>query len=156
MNDENNNYFLSNLLSRKTISLNVEVDNWEEAVRTSGNLLIQAGSIKPAYVEAMIESVKTNGAYIVIAPGVAIPHASPSESVLEPCMSLVTLKNPVDFGNENNDPVKLVIAFGTVDNKAHVKALSKLARILGDQEKLDGLFNAEKPEEVEEIVSAPV
>lgn len=155
MNQENLNT-LSNMISRKTISLNVEVKNWEEAVRVSGNLLVETGSIKPAYVDAMVDSVKTNGAYIVIAPGVALPHANPDGSVIEPCMSLVTLKKPINFGNENNDPVKLVIAFGTVDNKAHIKALSKLARILGDKEKIDGLKNAVSHEQIEEIISAPI
>ena len=144
------------MISRKTIALNVDVKDWDEAVRVSGKMLVDTASVEERYIEAMIETVKSIGPYIVIAPGVALPHARPEDGVNEPCMSLLTLKTPVNFGNEHNDPVKLVVSFGTVDHEAHVQAISKLARIIADPEKLDSLFNAERVEQVEKIIVAPV
>jgi mannitol/fructose-specific phosphotransferase system IIA component (Ntr-type) len=144
---------LEKMISKKTIALNVEVKDWQEAVRVSGELLVKNDFVEPRYIDAMIETTKTLGPYIVISPGVALPHARPEDGVKEPCMSLITLKTPVNFGNEHNDPVKLVIAFGTVDHNAHVKAISKLARIIGDEEKLNTLINAQEVAEVEKIVS---
>lgn len=147
---------LVKMISRKTIALDVEARNWEEAVKIAGNLLVDAGSVEPRYVIAMIESVKQLGPYVVIAPGVAMPHARPEDGVHEPCMSLVTLKQPVAFGNKNNDPVKIVFSFGTVDKKKHIEALTKLARIIGDKEKLDILKKARTVEVVEEIIRMPI
>ncbi len=147
---------LVKMISRKTIALDVEARNWEEAVKIAGNLLVEAGSVEPRYVIAMIESVKQLGPYVVIAPGVAMPHARPEDGVHEPCMSLVTLKQPVAFGNKNNDPVKIVFSFGTVDKKKHIEALTKLARIIGDKEKLEILKNARTVEVVEEIIRMPI
>ena len=144
---------LEKMISKKTIALNVEVKDWQEAVRVSGELLVKNDFVEPRYIDAMIETTKTLGPYIVISPGVALPHARPEDGVKEPCMSLITLKTPVNFGNEHNDPVKLVIAFGTVDHNAHVKAISKLARIIGDEEKLNSLVNAKEIDQVEKIVS---
>ena len=152
----NNQNPLSKMISKKTISLNVSARDWKEAVRIGGKILVENGTVEERYIEGMIETVKTLGPYIVIAPGVALPHARPEDGVIEPCMSLVTLKNPVNFGNENNDPVKLVVCFATVDHDAHIKAISKLARIIGDKEKLNRLFNAVQVDEIEEIISAPV
>lgn len=152
----NNKNPLSKMISSSTIALNIEANDWKEAVRISGQLLVNNGSVEERYIDAMIETVKSIGPYIVIAPGVALPHAWPEDGVIEPCMSLITLKNPVEFGNKNNDPVKLVVSFGTIDHKAHVKAISKLARIIGDEKKRDGLFNAQKIEQVEKIISDPV
>ena len=152
----NNKNPLSKMISSNTIALNVEVKDWKEAVRISGNLLVNSGSGEARYIDAMIDAVKTLGPYIVIAPGVALPHARPEDGVIEPCMSLVTLKKPINFGNEFNDPVKLVVAFGTIDHNGHVKAISKLARIIGDEVKLKNLINAQKVEQVEKIISAPV
>lgn len=152
----NNKNPLSKMISSSTIALNIEAKDWKEAVRISGELLVKNGSVEERYIDAMIETVKTLGPYIVIAPGVALPHARPEDGVIKPCMSLVTLKNPMNFGNKNNDPVKLVVSFGTIDQKAHVKAISKLARIIGDEKKLNGLFNAQEIEQVEKIISAPV
>ena len=155
MNKKNTNP-LSEMISARTIALNVVVKDWKEAVRVSGKLLFDSGSVEERYIEAMVEAVKELGPYIVIAPGVAMPHARPEDGVIEPCMSLITLKEPVNFGNEHNDPVKLVVSFGTIDHEAHVKALSKLARIIGDKQKLTSLFNADAVEQVEQIIAAPV
>jgi mannitol/fructose-specific phosphotransferase system IIA component (Ntr-type) len=144
---------LAKMISHKTIALKVEVKDWQEAVRVSGDLLVKNGSVEPRYIDAMIETVKTIGPYIVISPGVAMPHARPEDGVLEPCMSLITLKDPVNFGNEFNDPVKLVISFGTIDHKAHVAAISKLARIIGDEKKVKEIIDADKVEQIEKIIS---
>lgn len=143
---------LSEMLTNKTIALNVEVKDWKEAVRISGNLLVETGAVKESYIPAMIEMVVSFGSYIVIAPGVALPHARPEDGVIKPCMGLLTLKNSVDFGNVHNDPVSLVIAFGTIDHDAHVKALSKLARIIGDRNKVQALIDAETVEQVEQVL----
>jgi mannitol operon transcriptional antiterminator len=146
------NNTLLKMISRKTTALNIEVNNWEEAVKISGDLLVKAGSVEGRYTKAMIDSVKELGPYVVIAPGVALPHARPEDGVHEPCMSLVTLKTPVNFGNKNNDPVKIIVSFGTTDNKTHIEALTKLARIIGDSEKLELLKNAPDYETVEEVI----
>ncbi len=141
---------LSKMITRETICLNIDAKSWEEAVIIAGNLLVKTGAVEKRYVNAMIESVKSLGPYIVIVPGVALPHARPEDGVIRPCMSLVTLKEPVNFGNFRNDPVKIIISFGTVDKTRHIKALTSLARIMGDKEKMDAL---KKAQDVENVVT---
>lgn len=143
---------LEKMISAKTIALNIEVKDWREAVKISGTLLVKNGSVEPRYIDAMIKTAETLGPYIVISPGVALPHARPEDGVIEPCMSLITLSSPVNFGNEFNDPVKLVVSFGTIDHKAHVAAFSKLARIIGNEEKVKAIINADKVEQIENII----
>jgi len=145
---------LVKMISQRTTALDVEVDDWEGAVRIAGGLLLSAGFIEERYIQAMIDSVKELGPYVVIAPGVALPHARPEDGVIQTCMSLVTLKKPVNFGNNGNDPVKLVVAFATKDNNAHIKALTILARIIGDIEKVEILKNATNYETVNRIIAS--
>ncbi len=57
--DEQNS--LEKMISKKTIALNVEVKDWQEAVRISGGLLVENGSVEPRYIDAMIETTKTLG-----------------------------------------------------------------------------------------------
>ena len=147
---------LIEMIYSDTILLDVEVKDWEEAVRVSGKLLVKTGFVEERYIDAMIDTVKSMGPYAVIAPGVALPHARPEDGVKKPCMSLVTLKTPVNFGNNGNDPVKLVVAFATIDKNAHVNALRRLARILGDPEKVEALKNAKDKKLVEKIIASPV
>ena len=83
----------------------------EHAIELAGDLLVASGRVTPEYTTAMVEVLDTHGPYFVIAPGIALAHAKPSESVLATGLSLVTLAEPIVFGNEANDPVKLVLAF---------------------------------------------
>ena len=52
-------------------------------------------------------------------------------------MSLITLKNPVNFGNKNNDPVDTVFMLATTDSTSHLGALQDLSEFLGDEEFLN-------------------
>lgn len=146
---------LKKMISQSTTAFNVEVSNWEEAVFHAGKLLFKAGFVEERYIQAMIDTVKELGPYVVIVPGVALPHARPEDGAKVPCMSLITLKRPVEFGNSANDPVKLVVAFATIDHDAHIMALSALAKILGENDKLEKLKNANDYETVAEVINSP-
>ncbi|MCF6095748.1 BglG family transcription antiterminator [Thermovorax subterraneus] len=143
---------LDELITEKTIMLNIEAENWEEAVRKGGEILVENGFVEPRYVDAMIKTVKEVGPYIVIAPGIAMPHARPEDGVKQVCMSLITLKNPVEFGNETNDPVRLIISFGAVDQNSHLKALSKLMNLFTNQKYIEEILETSDVKKVIEII----
>ena len=139
---------LADMLTVDSIALRVHVVDWQDAVRQAGGLLVATGAAEPRYVEAMIAMVEEIGPYIVIAPGVALPHARPEEGVRRPCMSLLTLASPVSFGNVYNDPVSVVIAFGTPDREGHIGALAELARLLEKAPVVEQIRSASTPEKV--------
>jgi mannitol/fructose-specific phosphotransferase system IIA component (Ntr-type) len=145
---------LSKMLTAKTIALGLAVHDWQEAVRAAGDLLVRAGKVEPRYVDGMIRMVQEIGPYIVIAPGVALPHARPEDGVKEACMSLVTLNPPVPFGNEYNDPVELVVAFGSPDSKGHMEALAELARLLENETALNSLKKATSAQDIVAVVKS--
>ncbi|MGI1690430.1 BglG family transcription antiterminator [Thermoanaerobacter uzonensis] len=139
---------LKDLLTKDTIKLNVEAKDWEEAVKIGGELLVKNGFAEPQYVDAMINTVKEIGPYIVIAPGIAMPHARPEAGAKKIGMSLITLKNSVNFGNKENDPVKIVVSLCAIDHSSHLKALSELVELLGDEKFVTILTKAQRKEEV--------
>lgn len=130
-------YMLSDLIRKETIALGLEVNDWQDAVRKAGQLLINDGSITEEYVDGAIENVKELGPYIVITKGIALPHATNKVGVNRTAMSLITLKNPVNFGNKNNDPVDTVFMLATTDSTSHLGALQDLSEFLGDEEFLN-------------------
>lgn len=144
---------LKDVLVEDTIKLNVEAKDWEEAIRIGGELLVKKGYAIPSYIEAMINNVKKTGPYIVIAPGIAMPHARPEEGAKRVGMSLITLKNPVNFGNKDNDPVKIVVCLCAVDHSSHLKALAELVQLLGDKEKVKKISEAKEVKEVISLIS---
>ena len=120
----------------------------EHAIELAGDLLVASGRVTPEYTAAMVDVLDTHGPYFVIAPGIALAHAKPSESVLATGLSLVTLAEPIMFGNEANDPVKLVFALCAVDHDSHIQMLGELSTLLSDNESVNILLNAGDTEHI--------
>lgn len=139
---------LSELLSPSTILLDADAADWREAIRRSGELLVSTGATDPAYTESMIRTVEEHGPYIVIAPGFALAHSRPDESVHRTGMSFVRLAEPIAFGNAANDPVTLVMALAAADSSAHREALAALAGVLADPARRSLLDAARTREDV--------
>lgn len=139
---------LEKYLSEDMIKLQVKSGDWEEAVRSGGQLLVEEGVCEPRYVDAMVQAVSDMGPYMVLAPGIALAHARPEDGVLAVGMSLITLATPVEFGSETNDPVQLVISFGGVDKEKHIGMLQALSRFLVEEENQQLLKTAQSVEEV--------
>lgn len=139
---------LQDILTAQSIRLNVDVDSWEEAVTIGGEILEKNDFIEHKYVQAMIDTVKNIGPYIVIAPGIAMPHARPESGVKKIGMSLMTLKNPINFGNKENDPVSIVVCLCAIDHSSHIKALSELVTFLGNENFINTVSKAQDPSSI--------
>jgi len=126
---------LADVLGSGQIQLDVEVVDWEEAIRTAGQPLVSGGNVESRFIDAMIETVHRIGAYIVLDPGVAMPHARPEDGVRRIGFSFARLKTPVNFGHPTNDPVRLVICIASPDGGTHLQALQQMAELLGDPER---------------------
>src|SRR5207247_2169199 len=133
---------LSALLPIAAIRLRIPAMDWRAAVRASGEALVAAGITTPAYTDQMIATVEQLGPYIVIAPGIALAHARPSEAVLRPGLSWVTLAQPVRFGHKDNDPVTLIVGHAAPDSSSHVQGLATLAELLEDPTRRAALMAA--------------
>jgi PTS system ascorbate-specific IIA component len=94
------------------------------------------------------------GAYIVIAPGLALAHARPGPDVLADGLSVVTLRDPVVFGHPHNDPVNVVIGLAVATPDAHVTSVAELANIFNDPGAIPALAGAQDVAEVQRIMAA--
>ncbi|MCF1684750.1 PTS sugar transporter subunit IIA [Tetragenococcus halophilus] len=135
---------LKELLTENTIETQVKVNDWKEAIIYSGEILEKEGAIDKTYTNSMIESVEKFGPYIVIAPHIALAHASSKDGVHEIGMSLITLDKGINFGNKENDPVYTVICLAAVDHNSHLKALSELVESLKEDSFNQLLFSSDK------------
>jgi len=130
---------LRELIRPSIVAVNQEAEDWRGAIRAVGKLLVEDGAVEPRFIDAMIRVALEFGPYIVIAPGIALPHARPEDGVIRASMGVITLKTPVCFGNEENDPVQIVVALAALDNKQHVEGLAELAAVLGNDENVEKL-----------------
>jgi mannitol/fructose-specific phosphotransferase system IIA component (Ntr-type) len=139
---------MMDLLSVDNIKMNVEVPDWKAAVRAVGRILVENGAAEDRYVEAMVNLAAELGPYIVMTPGIAIPHARPEEGARKVGFAAVKLATPINFGNEDNDPVYLVLGFCTPDANAHIDLLTKIASVLEKGDILDSIKIAKTPEDI--------
>ncbi len=145
---------LSDLIPAGAVHLDDRAASWQSAVRAAGHLLEEHGAITADYTRAMVEAVQEHGPYIVIAPGFALAHARPSDAVRRTALSVVRLAEPVSFGHEANDPVRLVVALAAADATAHQQALAELAGVLADEQRRDALFAARSEHDVRAVLSS--
>lgn len=142
---------LGRYLGESSVAAGVRAGDWREAVEVSGQLLVSSGAVEEGYVTAMARVVEELGAYAVIAPGVALPHARPEDGALDVGLSLAVLAEPVEFGSPA-DPVDLVFGFATPDADAHVELLGELADLIESEQSLRALRRAGSAEEIIEIM----
>lgn len=137
----------SDFLNETTIQLKKAASDRNEAIRMAAVPLIREGKIREGYVTQMIDAVEQMGPYMVLMPGVALVHGRPSENVLDDCMSLLTLQEPVVFGHPKNDPVGIIFVLAARQADCHLQALTDISRLLVNEvfmEKLNTVCNIDE------------
>ncbi|MGM9951072.1 MAG: BglG family transcription antiterminator [Lysinibacillus sp.] len=143
---------LHDLLTSETIQITNEKLSWQKALQVAAQPLLDGCFIEQAYVEAMIQGVKKLGPYVVIAPGIALPHARPEDGVHKVGMSFLKLNQPCAFSEKKEHQVTLLFVLAAVDNEEHLKALSQLSILLSDAANIEQFNKAETVNEVLSII----
>jgi PTS system ascorbate-specific IIA component len=137
---------LSRTIEKNLILINIEAENFEEAIRKSTAPLVTDGFVTQNYVDRIIEISQETGPYIVITKNVALPHAPGDSGAIKTTLGFTKLKNPVISGNKANDPVKYLFPLSASDSSSHIELLSELATLLGSQEFIDQLETIDSKE----------
>ena len=142
-------------LPDSAVTVGAHASDWRDAVELAGEALTRSGATEPGYSARMIQVIDEFGAYIVIAPGLALAHARPGPDVLADGLSVVTLADPVVFGHPHNDPVSVVIGLAVSTPEAHVTSIAELANVFNDSAAIPALAAAADVRAVQSILTAP-
>lgn len=141
-----------NILHKENIQVGVECHTWEDAIFKAAKPLLENGFIDEKYIDCIFEKIKLYGPYMVIAPGIAMPHAGVGDGVYKTSLSIMTLKKPVKFNHKKNDPVHMVIFLAATDNYTHIETLTHLLTILSVKENIEKIKASSDPNEIYEIL----
>ncbi|HGM9976441.1 TPA: PTS sugar transporter subunit IIA [Proteus mirabilis] len=144
---------LKTLLTPDVVQVIPQVKDWREAIKITCQPLIDKGCIEPRYVDAIYKSHEQIGPYYVLGPGIAMPHARPEEGVNQLSLALTIIEKGVEFGADENDPVKLLIVLAATDNDSHINAIVKLAELFDNQDDIDTLLQAKSKAEVLAVIN---
>jgi mannitol PTS system EIIA component len=143
---------MSDLLPPDAVRLGLRASDRFDAVRQSGEVLVEIGAVEPPYVEAMLQreqQISTS-----MGEGFAIPHGT-NESrqwIRETKLSFLQFPDGVDWGDDN---VIVCVGIAAVGDE-HVSLLARLAEVLVVPEQAARLRSAERLEEVLTILGSPL
>ena len=124
--------------------------DWKDAIRMSCESLEADGTVEANYKEDIIKCVEKYGPYIVIVPGVAMPHSQENAvGVHKTAIGFMKLEKPVSFDPE--DPEKDATLFFTLAScnpEQHLDNMSRLAEMLSNEELIEDLKKAKGPEDL--------
>jgi len=142
-------------LPDSAIAIAVDADDWRAAVHAAGSALAASGATTDAYADRMVDVIEEYGAYVVVAPGLALAHARPGPEVLAEGISVVTLAHPVAFGHAHNDPVQVVVGLAVRTAEGHVASVAELANVFNDDAVVASIARATDPGEIRALLGAP-
>jgi PTS system mannitol-specific IIA component/phosphocarrier protein FPr len=138
------------LLPPSGIRLGLTASDRFDAVRQSGQVLVDIGAVEPPYIDAMLErerSISTS-----LGEGFAIPHGTDESRryIRETMLAFLQFPDGVEW---DDDEVIVCVGIAAVGDE-HVGVLASLARILTVPESAARLRAAERPEDVLAILAA--
>ena len=133
------------LLSKKSIKLNVAANNLDEVIEITGQTMIDSGLVKEEYTDELKNQIIQYGKYILVGDKTILPHGQLLKNVRETGFSLITLKKGIDFfGSE----IKIVICLASRNKDEHLRAILELNRYLKNPDFENELLNKENSEEL--------
>lgn len=141
---------LKELVERRRVCFCKRFDHWEAAIRAAAGPLLDDGSIEPSYVDSIIDNVHKFGPYIVLAPGIAMPHCQQhAVGALRTAVSFMKLEEPVHFeeGNPDKD-ASLFFVLASENPDLHLAHMQDLATLLLNPQIIGDLMGAGSPEDL--------
>ncbi|GMA46492.1 BglG family transcription antiterminator [Tetragenococcus muriaticus] len=143
---------IQDILEDEHIILQADANDWQDLIQIVSQPLIKDETITQQYVQAMIQSVNDFEPYIVIGKHLALAHARPEDGANKLGLSVATVKDPVRFGNTENDPVKIIFCLSAVDSFSHLNIMKYLVQLINDEEKTKQLDEVTTIEDFKKIL----
>lgn len=141
---------LKEFVEKKHYKFAKSAKDWKDAIRMSCEVLEADGTVEENYKEDIIKCVEKYGPYIVIMPGLAMPHSQEcATGVHKTEIAFMKLEEPVSF--DPDDPEKDAVLFFTLAScnpDQHLDNMSRLAEMLSNEALIEELKKAEGPEDL--------
>ncbi|MGF1765734.1 PTS sugar transporter subunit IIA [Aliivibrio kagoshimensis] len=128
---------------------NLSVD---AALELTCSTLLANNKIETSYLDAIKQKHEDIGAYYVLAPKIAMPHARPEDGVKEAALQVTVFKNGVDLESADNGDVFFAVTLAAMDSDSHINTIMALSELFQNDDDIDNIISAKSVEEIIEIV----
>lgn len=139
---------LLDYLTESFVQVYDRADSWEDAIALATQPLLKKKLVTQSYLETMIHNVKKFGPYIVLSPGIAMPHAREEDGITQAGMSLLILKEPVLFSDKPKDKVSLVIVSALTDYNESGFILRQIGKLINNQGAVENILKSKHPTQI--------
>lgn len=139
---------MGGLLAPESVVLDAPDRSRDEAITRAGELLVEAGAVDAAYVEAMHARERSVSTYM--GNGLALPHGTneAKAAIKRTAISFVRYSEGLDWKGKE---VKFVVGVAALGND-HLKLLGRLAEVFLDTDQVARLEAASSKDEVLEVL----
>jgi len=143
---------ISDILTEDFVIVGLDVSSKEDAINALVDLLAKSDKVKNVNKvrEAVFEREKimTTG----VGKGFAVPHGK-TDAVTDIVAAFAITKKPIDFDSLDGEPVRLIFLLVGRDSMVgpHIKLLSRISKLMNDNNFRERLLTAKEPKEVVEL-----
>lgn len=128
------------------------VDSWQEGVRLSTESLVKTGYVSENYYQQIVDCIEKYGPYVVFDHDIAMPHSQEgAEGANKTGVGFLRVKEPVDFGTDEDGEQKIARLFFTLaakDPSEHIDNIQQLMGVFMNDPLIDALLEANTPEDI--------
>lgn len=139
------------ILSKDRISLHATAADKADAIRKTGELLVNSGCVLSPYIDGML--AREQSMSTCLGNGVAIPHGvyENRDHILQTGISVLQLVDGVEW--DDGETVYLVIGIAASGDE-HVGVLARLAEVIDDEANLNELLTTNDPDVIVKYLGA--
>ena len=144
---------ITDLLSEKTISIDVKAASKEDVIKQAVKIISASGAIEDVAVYEKGVFAREEESTTGIGEGIAIPHCK-NNVVKKPALAALVIPEGVDYAALDGEPVNLLflIAAPNSEDNVHLEVLARLSEMLMNDEFKNKLLKAKSKKEFLKIV----
>lgn len=123
---------------------------WRDAIRAACEPLEADGTVSPSYAGEIIACVEKHGPYIVLIPGVAMPHSTENaRGCNDTAIGFMRTSQPVVFDAADRDrDAQIFFTLCSTNQEQHFENMRRLYAVLTDGDVIGRLRDATAPEDL--------
>lgn len=149
---------IADVINKNAIQVNMPALNKQQALESLIDLLYQDGVVDDASLFIKDVYQRESEGMTGIGGYIAIPHGK-SLHVNKTCIAIGLLRDPIEWESLDGNKVKAIILFAVSmqdKNDFCIKLMSRIARMLGNEQVCDTLLNATTSDELISIFDQKV
>lgn len=137
------------------VILDVEAENYEDAIRQVGALLYNGGYVKDTYIDAVVEREADFPTGLILQDiEIAMPHTA-GIHVNKPAVCVAKMKRPVEFGHMGDPDTKvkaeMLFMMAILDPDAQIETLQNMMGVFQNSQAVAEFKAAKTEKELFEV-----